>query len=620
MFAHKGELEITSDCVAAWAGGSARGVRTKQDKIIRKNIIIGVYGGKITKNRGIYVLDATVEGDATRWVDGDPDYGDISMFGRINEDIHGGKINAEIDVSGIIYTTERIGGKTELLTTYGESYNWDHVIEIGLRRLGTDLAQFFCGLGVDIPNNLRGLKATNPLHIWIRKLVLGEALLDEFHSTVEPQMGMDLDSLISYITSSVAHNKYAFRSCGGSNHTTEIVTRETIGRDYVNYCVKRIPKAICTVPFSRVMKLNERISTLRRAVRNGGLITEKILLPVKEQEISVPVGPALDSFSESATLTLKEESLVRRIIGKFPWTEDQLKDVSSLTLRLGDDPIRMALVDILDGRLSGNQLHSCKEGRDWRQVDGLAATLRSGELYVEFNGKTSMGVGEDKIKGKNIPLSRLCDGHMVSSNIITLVRINSSVKELATSIRLRNGCRTMSNPLVGVESIVITKGRVKIELDLGNGAERKRLLDDINSVSWRKRMDKEIMGLLIWKVSVLHKVGDSEIMADGYDGYLAADQVIRNMPHSCSLRSSQRSTELIGSIRKLARKQPGIIRKSWECIGKTRQQPQEIALGVAEKIEAMRDGRGLEWRLPLPEWMTDCLVKGRLRFLKMGLG
>ena len=507
LFSHKGELEITSDCVAAWAGGSAWGVRTKQDKIIRKNIIIGVYGGKITNKRGIYVLDATVEGDATRWVDGDPDHGDISMFGRMNEDIHGGNINMEIDVSGIIYTTEKIGGKTELLTTYGESYNWDHVIEIGLRRLGTDLAQFFSGLVVDIPINMKGLKATNPLHNWIKKLVLGEALLDEFHSTVEPQMGMDLDSLISYITSSVAHNKYAFRSCGGNNHTTEIVTRETIGRDHVNYCVKRIPKALCTVPFSRVMKLNDRISTLRRAVLNGGLITEKILAPLMVHDNSDPIGPALDSLGGSATLTPREESLVKRIIGKFPWTEEQLKDVTSLTLRLGDDPIRMALVDVLDGRLLGNQLHSCKEGRDWRLVDGLAATLRSGELYVEFNGDTCSVAGKDKVKGRNIPLSRWCDGHVISSNIMTLVRVNSSVKELAVAIRLRNGCRTMSNPLVGVESITITKGRVKIELDLGNGAERKRLLDDINSVSWRKRMDKEIMGLPIWKVSVFHKTG-----------------------------------------------------------------------------------------------------------------
>jgi hypothetical protein len=53
-----------------------------------------------------------------------------------------------------------------------------------------------------------------------------------------------------------------------------------------------------------------------------------------------------------------------------------------------------------------------------------------------------------------------------------------------------------------------------------------------------------------------------------------------------------------------------VIRKAWEFFGKTRQQPQEIALGVAEIIESGRSGKGLEWRLPLPEWMTDGLVKG----------
>ena len=120
LFSHKSNLEITSDCVASWAGNSAWGVRTNIDTEIRKHIIIGIYGGKITKDKGIYVLDATVEGDDRRWVDGDPELGDIAMFGRINEDIHRGIINVEIDVSGIIYTTEKIGRRTEVLTTYGE--------------------------------------------------------------------------------------------------------------------------------------------------------------------------------------------------------------------------------------------------------------------------------------------------------------------------------------------------------------------------------------------------------------------------------------------------------------------------------------------------------------------
>ena len=77
-------------------------------------------------------------------------------------------------------------------------------------------------------------------------------------------------------------------------------------------------------------------------------------------DTSDPIGPVLDTLNGSANLTPREESLVKRIIGKFPWSEEQLKDVTSLTLRLGDDPIRMALVDVLDGRLLGNQLHSCK--------------------------------------------------------------------------------------------------------------------------------------------------------------------------------------------------------------------------------------------------------------------
>ena len=157
---------------------------------------------------------------------------------------------------------------------------------------------------------------------------------------------------------------------------------------------------------------------------------------------------------------------------------------------------------------------------------------------------------------------------------------------------------------------MITKGRVRIELDLGYGSERKKLLEDINSVSWRKRMDKELMDLPIWKVSVLHLNRENEVQTDGYDGYLAADQVMRNMPHTVALRSGQGGMELIGSIRRLARKHPGTIRKSWEYIGKTRQSPQEIALGVAEKIESLRAGERLEWRLPLPEWMTDGLVEG----------
>ena len=76
-----------------------------------------------------------------------------------------------------------------------------------------------------------------------------------------------------------------------------------------------------------------------------------------------------------------------------------------------------------------------------------------------------------------------------------------------------------------------------------------KLLEDINSVSWRKMMDKELQSLPIWKVSVLNKGGEMKLQTDGYDG-LAVDQVMRNMPHSRVLKFGM---QLIGSIRKLAR-------------------------------------------------------------------
>ena len=101
---------------------------------------------------------------------------------------------------------------------------------------------------------------------------------------------------------------------------------------------------------------------------NGGLITKNTSTPRIEPVIAEFLGPNLLTLDGNSTLTSREESLVRRVMGKYPWIEEQFREVTSLTLRLGDDPIRAALVDILDERLIASQLHSCKEGRDWRRL------------------------------------------------------------------------------------------------------------------------------------------------------------------------------------------------------------------------------------------------------------
>ena len=110
-------------------------------------------------------------------------------------------------------------------------------------------------------------------------------------------------------------------------------------------------------------------------------------------------------------------------------------------------------------RLKGDQLHSCRDGRDWRLVDGLAATLRSGELYEEMNGKISPEKSVSNVKGRDIPLSRWCGGYLVKAPLASLLRLNKSVKNLASSIERRIVESTMSNPITGSEEIVINKGR-----------------------------------------------------------------------------------------------------------------------------------------------------------------
>ena len=88
---------------------------------------------------------------------------------------------------------------------------------------------------------------------------------------------------------------------------------------------------------------------------------------------------------------------------------------------------------------------------------------------------------------------------------------------------------------------MIRKGRIKVTFDVGDGASRRKLLDDMNSIVWRKKMDREIRNLPICRVDIQHLATENENQTDGYDGYLAIDQVIRSMPHSCKLRSGQGS-------------------------------------------------------------------------------
>jgi hypothetical protein len=63
-----------------------------------KDEIIGAYEGDIIEEtEGPYVLKITREGAPDIWVDADPNLGKrISIFGKMNMDLHKGRYNAEL--------------------------------------------------------------------------------------------------------------------------------------------------------------------------------------------------------------------------------------------------------------------------------------------------------------------------------------------------------------------------------------------------------------------------------------------------------------------------------------------------------------------------------------------
>jgi hypothetical protein len=209
------KLEADKDCVATWASPEALGLKTKEGTSVGKKEILGIYGGTKTKDKGIYVLDVTVAGSDQLLIDGDPELDKNNIFGRINEDILYNKKNINLDVGGIVYSTTRMNGKDELLTTYGREYKWGHVIQVGLDRLIRDVGTLFPSLSLDIPRKLELLRESNLVEGWVKGLVCGSLPERSIHSTWDPETKEDsAEGFVSYISSNVAFNRYSFRRCG----------------------------------------------------------------------------------------------------------------------------------------------------------------------------------------------------------------------------------------------------------------------------------------------------------------------------------------------------------------------------------------------------------------------
>ena len=57
------------------------------------------------------------------------------LFGMMNEDIHEGEVNAHLEEMGLIKAVSNMIGPCEILTNYGEEYDWDEIKWIGFKAL-----------------------------------------------------------------------------------------------------------------------------------------------------------------------------------------------------------------------------------------------------------------------------------------------------------------------------------------------------------------------------------------------------------------------------------------------------------------------------------------------------
>ena len=109
-------LEIRKGEVAAWADEANEGLYLKKGYGIKAWTIIGIYNGKITRQEGLYVLEAEgINGGVFR-IDAEALEQGIGMYGKINEDIHGGEVNVRFEDMGLIISSKDMEGTCEILT------------------------------------------------------------------------------------------------------------------------------------------------------------------------------------------------------------------------------------------------------------------------------------------------------------------------------------------------------------------------------------------------------------------------------------------------------------------------------------------------------------------------
>jgi GNAT superfamily N-acetyltransferase len=272
-------LEVRERRVAAMSKMKVRGLYLKKGYKIKKGMVIGVYGGKLTIGIGAYVLQLEYEEGGQFRVDTEGAEDGLRIFGMMNEDIHGGEVNAHLEEMGLIRAVQNMVGPCEILTEYGDEYDWDEIKWIGYTALKEEMTEMEGWVSEMKARNMKEARKGNKLEKHMAKIVDGELEAEELHSTT-PTLE-EGNSLESMLTTGAKMEHFSFRKFGGERKVYE---NKDIGRNdkrlsgVKRYAKKWLGEETIRCDFKEVRRLNANVNTtcniigeIRRSFGGGEL-------------------------------------------------------------------------------------------------------------------------------------------------------------------------------------------------------------------------------------------------------------------------------------------------------------------------------------------------------------
>ena len=255
-------LEVRESRVAAWSKMKVRGLWLKKGYKVKRGMVIGVYGGKITIGVGLYVLQLEYEDGQKFRVDAEEAEGKTGIFGMINEDIHNREINAHFEEMGLIRIVKNLIGPTEILTDYGPEYDWDELKWIGYKALKEEMGWMEEWVNELKARNMKEARKGCRLEKHMARIIDGEVEAEELHSTKQKE---GRKSLETFLTSGEEMEWYFFGNFGGERKKYENVDIGRVDKrvsGLKRYAQRWLEEDVITCEFKEVRRLNENVNSI----------------------------------------------------------------------------------------------------------------------------------------------------------------------------------------------------------------------------------------------------------------------------------------------------------------------------------------------------------------------